>query len=197
MADDRIFNPWYTLWMKIYFTLSQDEEVSVSGLNKEDDNKYNIVITAKQMHTAYALSQVIKPVFTFGNVKVEVILKHQNIGVLPSTKEDEQFTDEEIGLLICAAFRNNKLFKGVVLIPKKEKSLFAGKVVILFAKEVIQFYNDDVTDIFGNFNELAVYVFADIIKFIYKDKQDKEIFVLCNTYDENAIDEDNIFCRHN
>ncbi len=96
--------------------------------------------------------------------------------------------------MICEAFRNNKLFKGVVLVPKKEESLFAGKVVILFAKEVLQFYNDDVTDIFGNFNELAAHVFADIIKFMYKDKQDKDIFVLCNTYDKNAIDEDDLFC---
>lgn len=196
MIDASVSNPWYTLWRKIYFTLSQDEEVSVSGLNKENDNKYNIVVTAKQMHTAYALSQVIKPIFSFGNVKVEVIVKHQNIGILPSTKEDEQFMDEEVGLLICAEFRNNKLFKGVVLVPKKEESLFAGKVVILFAKEVVQFYNDDVTDIFGNFNELVAYVFADIIKFIYKDNQGKDIFVLCNTYDKNAIDEDQLFCKY-
>lgn len=78
-----------------------------------------------------------------------------------------------------------------VFVSKKEESLFAGKVVILFAKEVLQFYNDDVTDIFGNFNELAAHVFADIIKFMYKDK---DIFVLCNTYDKNAIDEDDLFC---
>lgn len=128
--DIRIYNPWYTLWRKIYFTLSQDEEVYVSGLNKENDDKYNIVITAKKMHTAYALSQVVKQIFTFGNVKVDVIVKHQNIDASLSTKEEEQFTDEELCLLICAAFRNNKLFKGVVLVPRKEESLFAGKVVI-------------------------------------------------------------------
>ncbi len=93
------------------------------------------------MHTAYALSQIIKQVFTFGNVKVDIIVRNKNIDVLPDTKEDEQFTDEELCLLICEAFRNNKLFKGVVLVPKKEESLFAGKVVILFAKEVVQFYN--------------------------------------------------------
>ncbi len=194
MMDTRIYNPWYTLWRKIYFTLSQDEEVYVSGLNKENDNKYNIVITAKKMHTAYALSKIIKQVFTFGNVKVDIIVRNNNIDVSQDTKEDEQFTDEELCLLICEAFRNNKLFKGVVLVPKKEESLFAGKVVILFAKEVVQFYNYDVTDIFGNFNELAAHVFADIIKFMYKDKQDKDIFVLCNTYDKNAIDEDDLFC---
>lgn len=194
MMDTRIYNQWYTLWRKIYFTLSQDEEVSVSGLNKENDNKYNIIITAKKMNKAYALSKIIKQVFTFGNVKVDIILRNNNIDVSTDTKEDEQFTDEELCILIYEAFRNNKLFKGVVLVSKKEESLFAGKVVILFDKEVLQFYNDDVTDIFGNFNELAAHVFADIIKFMYKDKQDKDIFVLCNTYDKNAIDEDDLFC---
>lgn len=48
MMDTRIYNPLYTLCRKIYFTLSQDEEVFLSGLNKENDNKYNIVITAKK-----------------------------------------------------------------------------------------------------------------------------------------------------
>lgn len=193
MTDTRLSAPWYTLWRKIYFTLSEDKDILVSGLNKEDGG-YSITVTAKQMHTAYALSQIIKPVFEFGNVKVKVIIEHANVGALSEFKSDEIFSEEEVGLLIGAAFRGNKLFKGVIVIPRNEDSFFSGKVVALFDKEIIQFYNDDLTDIFGNYNEVAAYVFADIINFSYKNKLDKDIYVLCNTYDYNSINEDDLFC---
>ncbi|WP_052356791.1 hypothetical protein [Faecalimicrobium dakarense] len=188
MQDLKLTPPWNTLWRKIYYTLSNDQELLVGELENIDNVNYKIEITAKKMTTALALRQVIKPVFELGNINVKIVIKNPMIGVIPYPDGKTEYTLDDVELLMNAAFKDNILFKGVVVVPQSEiPKPLSGKVVVLFSKSITQFFNDDLSDIYGNFNEITVRVIEDLIISSYKSSDDTLIEVVFNTYDNKYI----------
>lgn len=188
MDDLKLTPPWYTLWRKIYYTLSNDQDLLIGELENIDNKSYKIEITAKKMTTALALRQVINPIFELGNINVKIVIKNPTIGVIPYPDNKTEYTLDDISLLMNAAFKGNILFKGAILIPQSEDPKpLSGKIVVLFSKSIIQFFNDDLSDIYGNFNDITARVIEELVISSYKSSNDSLIEVVFNTYDNKCI----------
>jgi hypothetical protein len=69
-------------------------------------------------------------------------------------------TPREIAALYQTAFRTNRLFNFAVV----RASISFTAVYPVFKAQVIQFFNDDLSDLFNNFNQVAAFVFRDVLR---------------------------------
>ncbi len=139
--------PWYTYAKKVKAFFAYDNDVTVGDLEKLEDGAYLLTITVADASKAYALQKLTRYVTEFGATRVftEVELK----GVE---------SPEEI---IRAAFKGHFAVADVVT-----KATPGGNAVYLrFQPEIIQFFNDDLSDYSGNYTELIHKVAGDILKF--------------------------------
>lgn len=66
-----------------------------------------------------------------------------------------------------------------------------GQLVIVIDKKIIQFFNDDIGDLYQNYNEVASYTFSEIaVKYFNTDYR-----VSFSTYDAECIDFEDLDCR--
>ncbi|WP_238933520.1 hypothetical protein [Brevibacillus choshinensis] len=77
--------------------------------------------------------------------------------VLPITRS---LSPREIANLYRIAFRTNRLFNFAVV----RSSISFTAVFPVFKARVIQFFNDDLSDLFRNFNRVAAFVFRDVLR---------------------------------
>lgn len=119
-------------------TEGKDYENRAIEILVDSEDKYN------------ALTQLMPPKKEFGNVKVQ-------IRVVPSNKEKTELELFEI------LFKNNPVFCETI-----ERTLPAGDVIghLMFRPKVAQYYADNITDPYGNNNEL----YADIAREVFGER---------------------------
>ena len=119
---------------------------------------YVTTITAGDDAQAKMLASVLTQVHQLGNVSVQVVVKNaQGQVVQPSTPSSAQ----ELVQMLTTALKGNPLFTQAVaqeLFPSGPMNVFA-----VFTKSVIQFYNDNLADLYRNFNGVTASVFADVL----------------------------------
>lgn len=177
--------PWYFLRNEIASTLGQDPNIQVSQLIPLTNDQYELQINVlNYCNQAIALRKIIKPEYTISNKTILVKIFSKCSLEIPYTPKQSCYTPEELGTILDDAFLNNPLYKGYVLTPNEasiNKKEFLGDVVMIVAKELIQFFNDDFRDLYQNFNGVATEVFKDFIIQEY----DSNIKLSFSTYDEN------------
>lgn len=151
--------PWYTLWNEIKSTIGKDSSVKVSDLDVRQ-YPYQINITTDHHKKGRALATIIKLVHEFENVQVRIHIQNSN----GNPHEPFPVTNSnELASVIRTALHGNPLFKNVYRGPTSV--LFASRNVFpVFKKTVIQFYNDDLSDYYKNYNKVASHVFAIVLK---------------------------------
>ena len=106
-----------------------------------------------------SVSNVLKSFVQFGNVSVTVIVtNNENEIVNPFPCPLDAF---EIAHLFQVALENNPYFEQVVVQPQ-----FPGEsnvVFPVFTAEVIQFFNDDISNLCQTFTGVAANVFRDVM----------------------------------
>ena len=140
--------PWYILRNKIFYLLDPDEELMVSELIEDKKGSYIIKITSENGEKLEALKKVLKESFEFGNVTVKVEFEHVR---------DDEITIEDYE----TAFAGNANFVEAV---ETGKGLFQGLRYIVFAKEILQFFDDDLSDLYANFNGIVADVAKEVCK---------------------------------
>lgn len=177
--------PWYFLRNEIASTLGQDPNIQVSQLIPLTNDQYELQINVlNYCNQAIALRKIIKPEYTISDKTILVKIFSKCSLEIPCVSEQSCYTPEELGTILDDAFLNNPLYKGYVLTPNEasiNKKEFLGDVVMIVAKELIQFFNDDFRDLYQNFNGVATEVFKDFIIQEY----DSNIKLSFSTYDEN------------
>ena len=111
----------------------------------------------KSVKKIAALEKVIKNVFNLGNVTLTVNFVHE--------REDEDVTAQDF----IDAFEGNSNF---VTVEETSKGLFQNLVYVIFAKEILQFFNDDLSDIYGNANLIV----ADAANDVCNKSKEKEMY---------------------
>ena len=134
-------SPWETFGKKLRVFFEHDDEINVTPIDTTDDN-YTIAIQSANSLKLYALSKLIAPEYSFGNVVLKV--------------EFETIVDPEkdfANLIYSTAFAGNDYFRYMI----KDKDEVSGETrnYAIFAKDVIQFFNDDLSDYYRNFNGLV------------------------------------------
>ncbi|MGE6615093.1 hypothetical protein [Bacillus mycoides] len=151
--------PWITYFNEIKYSVGIDPDVAVGPLIPVDGN-YIILIKVVGDEKAVALATLLKPTMQFGNINVEVVVSNNENQIVSSIPCPlDAF---EIAHLFQVALGNNPYFQEVVVQPQ----LPGGQNVVfpVFKPEVIQFFNDDISNLCQTFTAVASDVFSDVMK---------------------------------
>lgn len=153
--------PWWLLQAETAATIGRDKGVHVEGLVEEPINSGHYILNIKVTADASdhekktkALSTLLSRTHHFGNVTVlEQVLNSKNKVVPPGTFPTQP---EEAQALISEALFDNPYYLGIA--PGLTVSFF-----LVFAPYVVQYFGDNLTDAFKNFNKVAADAFAEIL----------------------------------
>lgn len=141
--------PWVTYHNYVKAMFGRDEEINIHDIEKAADG-YKFIISSTNSDKLSAISSIFRStIFEFGNVKLHIDFRVEN---------DEEYDVED---LYNTAFEGNPVFDEVIVgsVPSGEAVYY-----VMFAKEVIQFFNDDLSDPYGNYNGLAEDIARDLFK---------------------------------
>ena len=146
MTNLNLSTPWVTFYREIEALLGGDPDINVVW---DEENK-RVKLYVEDADKAEALDTLLPREKTFGNVTVKV-------SVLPANEEEESKAS-----LFRRAFEGNPAFAFEKTV---ETALTNPVSYVVFKKEVVQFWNDDLSDVNGNcstlYEEIARDVFDD------------------------------------
>lgn len=138
--------PWVTFYREVEALFKEDPEVKVVY----NENTYELKLLVDNPQKADALAYLLPEEKEFGNIKL-------TIKVIPANKNLETID------YIKHAFAGNP----VVSFYEEAPDIFANKMdYVVFRKEVVQFYNDDMGDVYGNVSTL----YEDLARDVLGDK---------------------------
>lgn len=147
-------SPWVTYRNLLNAMFKDDQEVEVG--NVEDDGNGTGIYTVRVLVHNYdkflAMKDVLHQSIVMGNITLNIEL------VCDVDTDDDQETDIE---KLKKVFQGNRIVKDF-----REVKDIAGAThnFVLFWPEVVQFWNDDMSDFYGNWNGLA----EDIARSLFK-----------------------------
>ena len=152
MLDNlKLSTPWVTFAHKITALFAEDPDISVIYDNNEKEVKLFVDNSAK----ADALNTLLPGKKEFGNVTLKIT-------VIPSNEDDS------FAALFRTAFAGNPIIDRIETVPFTEN---APIDYVIFARKIVSFFNDDLSDFFGAestlYEDLARDVFGDIADGVY------------------------------
>lgn len=149
MAHIAMAAPWYTLYKKFLAMFDDDNEVRVLMSPECDEIKLYIDNSVK----CAALEKLLVPEHQFGGKTVRIVCVPSNPKGVKEVKDDPES-------LWNAAFEGNNVFSFIAM----PYTPFGSIVYVVFANCVVQFFNDDLSDVYGNcttlYQDIAAEIFA-------------------------------------
>lgn len=145
--------PWVTTVNMINAMFGEDKDINI--IYNEDLQTVKIYVN--NTDKANALGLILAWSITYGNITL-------NIHVVPPNEEKKvkEIDWHNTQLVYETAFKDNPVFS----FAKTIQGLFNNKITyIVFKNKVVQFFNDDLNDIYGNMTTL----YEDIAKELFKD----------------------------
>lgn len=153
--DRKLSPPWWTVYNKIKAMFGADPDLTVQPMSG-GDTSYTIYLDTPDATKAIALEKILKTEYNFGNIRLKVIVRVTNTNSKTVTPAESVYDNYLDALATTPA---------VVDIRHVVDMLGTKWVVIDFKKEVVQFWNDDLTDYYGNWNGLYTDIATDIFKY--------------------------------
>ena len=141
-------SPWIGYYKEIKSLFQEDSTVKV----KYDDSKNTIKLYVEDEEKADALAQLLPNRKVFGNITV-------NIDVIPANKVETPKID-----LFRKAFDGNGAVAYIETVDNVSSNAFH---FVVFQPEIVQYYNDDLSDI----NGLRSTLYQDIAKEIFGERE--------------------------
>ena len=147
--------PWYSYQRKVQALFGRDPEVRIRDLYQVDDHNFTLFILVRNPNKAKAIRALLPRVVEIGNATVtsRIFIPVDECEVRVAMQaSDAQLLEE--------AFNGNPVFDRI-------EALSAGLVDIgycIFKKEVIQFWDDDLSNFYGLTSTLAETIALDILK---------------------------------
>ena len=160
MAEEnvRLSPPPYTYFNFIKHSIGNDSCLEVLEMQVQEEGNYLIQIEVQDRRHARALAAILELHKNIGNENIYIEVLHK--GTIVEPQEDYK-TMKDFIKMFETALCSNRYFNRATFI----KSLAGYPIVFLiFKKEVIQFFNDDISDFFNNFNGVAADVFREVLK---------------------------------
>ena len=152
----RLSPPWNTYHNFIRESIGSDPWVTVSDIAEISGSQHLIRIAARTEEKARALATILALRHSFGNVNLDIEILHNGSGVSPY---EPPLTVTDLIRIFNQALGTNSYFVNV-----KPGVLGIASVFPIFKKEVIQFFNDDISDFYNNYNGVASSVFAEVLR---------------------------------
>jgi len=149
--------PWYTFFNFLKHSIGKDRCVEVLEMKEISDSNFIIQVEVRSLKKALALADILLRCKSFGNIIVRVEVLHCGQAVKPTGQFDDICRVIEV---FKDALGTNHYFECIEF-----RTIFDSEVIFpVFKKEVIQFFNDDLSDLYSNFNGVAAHVFSEVLK---------------------------------
>lgn len=152
MMKLRLEAPWYTYQKKITALFEKDEDIIVNNLVECEDERFDYILNIEVMnHEKFvALDRVMPASKSFGNIIVGIMLYDVTNNAMEPSVE-----------LYQTIFKGNPIVKDIKTVPDQAGT---NHVYVRFAPEVIQFFDDDLTDYNGNWSGLAEDIASEVFE---------------------------------
>lgn len=141
----KISPPWVSYYHKLKALFGEDPDIRIEY---SDADKYEIKLFVKGQDKADALTKLLPPVKNFGGVSVTTT-------VIPANEESDRIS------LFQAAFEGNPVFKNTIVVCSDGVTPVG---YIVFAKKVLQYWDDNLGDPYGNISTLAQEIAKDVFE---------------------------------
>ena len=142
MATINLAPPWNVYVSEVEQMFRLDPEVHVVY----DNELYTLKVYVDEPKKASALGVLLPEEYNFGNVTLKISVIPAN-GVSEEDKVDPNNTDK----LFEAAFSNNRALSFV----RTVRGIFTNNLTyVVFVNRVVQYYNDDLGDVYGQCSTL-------------------------------------------
>lgn len=143
MINLKLEAPWYTYYKMLNALFEQDDEIIVFPIEEYDDGvcDYAIHIDVRNHEKYVALDRVLPAYKAFGSIVVRILLYDV----------ENNSTDPGVELY-STIFKDNPIVKDIRTCVD---GLNVVHSYVEFVPEVIQFFDDDISDYNGNWNGLA------------------------------------------
>lgn len=149
MALLNLSSPWMIFYREVRALFDGDPEVHVVF----DEENYHIKLYVDKGDKAEALSLLMPDHREFGNVTVK-------LSIIPANNADGLFGDFSTEELYNIAFYGNDAYS----FSKTIAGIFANDLTyVVFKKRVVQYYNDSLSDIYGQCSTLYQDIAKDVI----------------------------------
>lgn len=148
--------PWYTHQKMVKALFEHDPDIVVGDIYEPDtdDAEYAFDIEVRNHEKFIALDRAIQKTVVFGNITLTIVLcDEENSSVHPGYE------------LFNTLFKDNPIAKDIKVVRDQAE---VDHVFVRFEPQVIQFYDDDLTDYNGNWNGIA----EDIAREIFANDWD-------------------------
>lgn len=144
--------PWYSYHSKLTAMFLGDPQVRVNPLSEDANGNYSVNIIVNNAEKAWALRRILIRNISFSNVTLSI-----NVLSIAKDKVSSLKNSDAVFQFYENALSGNKAF------IKIESNSLSAMSFCIFKKSVVQYYNDDLTDYYGNWNGL----FRDIANEIF------------------------------
>lgn len=153
--------PWYTLYNKFEEMFGDDPEITLD-IDQKEDGVY-IIFESRNSAKLNALDRMLKPSFNYGNVNVFLDFRVANDSAINTYD------------LAIDAFSGNPMFEDII--PRSfMPGLQPDQVCVILQKKIIQFFDNNLNDFYGNLNFLP----TDVAKELFVEN-DALQFSISNT----------------
>lgn len=160
--------PWYTYVNKLAAMFGKDPEISI----QYDDYIEEVKIFVDNPKKADALGRLLPELVQFGNVTITInIIATKNVQDIGNVSEKELFE---------CAFEGNPVFSFAYTITGL---LLNNITYIVFKNEVVQFFNDNLNDVYGNLSTL----YQEIASELFADADIKTVYYCTDRSEENKV----------
>lgn len=152
--------PWYQQYNHVMATLAKDPQVAVSELEDPvaTSGNYLMRIDVSDEEKGKALVFLLNHK-DFNAMRVDVKVFFQNMELTSAAKPS---TVDEVQKLLLRALEGNPLFASVIY---RDIGGPFSKVFVTFEPVVVQFFIDDIGDLFGHANFIAASSFNSLLNF--------------------------------
>lgn len=156
MAKLKLSPPWDTYYQELNAMFKNDPEVHVVM----DDDEYTLKVYVDDAEKAEALQILLHETVEFGNITLKVTVIPAN--ALPAKhKAVSEDSEEYFETLYKTAFKDNP----VLVDAQTVHGIFGfSACYVIFRKEVVQYFDDNMSDINGLRSTLYETIAADIFK---------------------------------
>lgn len=140
----RISPPWVTYAKKVQALFAEDQDVIV----EYDNDSRTLTLLVEGQDKASAIERLIPKEAEFGNVKLAITVKPSN--------------DDSLQATVRKAFAGNPAVSSIETVSG-DVPLFGSRTYVLFKPEVVQFFDDDMSD----YNGLHSTLYQDIAREVF------------------------------
>lgn len=164
---DGLSAPQYFLYSKIKATLGGDPYLNIPEMTEEGSH-YTINIITVKAKQAYALKELLKHKYEFGNITVDIVISSQEQCDVPEVDKNAKGLKK----LVDWALGNNFYYALSILMDRSNPFIppTYGAVALIFRKKIVRYYIDDMCDAYGAVNEIAAEAFSGIFEEKFFDK---------------------------